>query len=163
MRVVAVLIALASLSRADHPCDDEHAAHCPAEGPATLGACLRQETLSEKCAAWVAMHDACEAELAGYCSNACDGASCGYANEAASCLTKWTNPREISDGCRASFPPEEVKVERVQSEKAKARSAKRRAVREAAAERLRKMQAGEHVEAEKADGPAAALPSGEEL
>ena len=50
------------------------------------------------------------------------------------------------------------------SEKAKARSAARRAARAAAAEKVRRMQAGEDVEADAADsGPAAALPSGAEL
>mmetsp|Transcript_16560 Transcript_16560/g.49445 ORF Transcript_16560/g.49445 Transcript_16560/m.49445 type:complete len:134 (-) Transcript_16560:116-517(-) len=130
MRAPALVALLLIAARADHPCDDEHARHCPAEGPTTLGKCLKEHELSEKCAAWVKMHDACATELSGYCSTACDGATCGYANEATSCLTKWTKPEDISDACRATFPVEAPKVERVQSEKAKARSAARRKARE---------------------------------
>ena len=160
--VVASLVV--ALAAGDHPCDEEHGKFCPSDGPKTLGACLKKHERSEACDAWVTLHDACEAELAGYCARACDGETCGYANEAVACLTKWTKQEEVSEGCRAAFPPEPVKVERVQSEKAKARSAARKAARAKAAEQVRRMQAGEDVAAEAADsGPAAALPSGAEL
>ena len=86
--VVASLVV--ALAAGDHPCDEEHGKFCPSDGPKTLGACLKKHERSEACDAWVTLHDACEAELAGYCARACDGETCGYANEAVACLTKWT-------------------------------------------------------------------------
>lgn len=163
LRVVVASVLL-SLCLSDHPCDSEHGQFCPEHGPSTLGSCLKKQELSEGCAAWVRLHDACEEETTkGYCARACDGESCGYANEAVSCLTKWMKQEDVSEGCRAEFPYEAPKVERVQSEKAKARSAARKAARAKAAEQVRRMQAGEDVEAESSSGPAAALPSGDEL
>ena len=159
----AALVLLLALASADHPCDTEHGQHCPEDGPSTLRACLNNlDSLSEACAAWVGMHDACAEELKGYCAKACNDEPCGYANEAVACLTKWEKPENISPGCAASFPYEAPKVERVLSEKAKAKSAARKAARAKAAAQVRRMQAGENVDAEseKSSGPAAALPSG---
>ena len=146
-----------------HPCDEEHGTLCPEHGPGTLGTCLKAQALSDKCKGWVEMHDASEAELKGYCGRGCDDGPCGYTNEATYCLTLWMNQDEVSAACKAAFPPPEVKQERVRSEASKKKSAARRAAREAAAERVRRMQAGEDVEAEADSSPRAALPGGGEL
>lgn len=166
-RVCCVVAGLLAAARAiGHPCDDEHGRLCPEHGPTTLGGCLRENraALSEGCGVWVAMHDACEPELAGYCARACDGETCGFANEAVACLTMWTDQAAIGERCRAALPPPEVKVERVRSEKSRARSAARKAAREKAAEKVRRLNAGLGVEEDDADaGPRAALPSGDDL
>ena len=104
MHAVARLILAAALvagARAGHPCDDEHGQFCPEDGPATLGGCLNaQSGLSEGCASWVAMHDACQAELGGYCAKACDEGTCGYSNDAVACLMNWMRQEDVSDECK---------------------------------------------------------------
>ena len=97
MRWDPLLAVLAVVAFADHPCDDEHGQFCPAEGPTTLGACLKQHELSEGCATWVKMHDACEQECQGYCSRACDESTCCYSNDAIACLMNWENQDNLSD------------------------------------------------------------------
>ena len=168
MRVVVVAGLVAAARAIGHACDDEHGRLCPEHGPTTLGGCLRAQraSLSDGCGAWVAMHDACEAELGGYCARACDGETCGFANEAVACLTMWMDQADVSAECRAMFPPPPVKVERVRSAKSMARSAARKAAREKAAEKVRRLNAGLAAEAEDGaaeGGPRAALPSGDDL
>ena len=165
MKAVVRFWLLAVVVIADHPCDDEHGQFCPAEGPTTLGACLKQHELSEGCATWVKMHDACEAECQGYCSRACDESTCCYSNDAIACLMNWENQDNLSDGCKSALPAREEKTQPERSEGAKRKSAARKAAREAAAAKVRRMQAGEDVESDTSDpgAPAAQLGYGADL
>ena len=125
MKPIDLLWVLAVVVFADHPCDDEHGQFCPAEGPTTLGACLKQHELSEGCATWVKMHDACEAECQGYCSRACDESTCCYSNDAIACLMNWENQDNLSDGCKSALPAREEKTQPDRSEGAKRASVAR--------------------------------------
>merc|ERR1719333_1186471 len=118
-------------SGAVHACDSEQGAACPAEAGASLGACLKDPSkhetpteISEGCKAFMALNDACAAEIEKSCSGMV------YSDDTIVCLTQWTQASDLSAECAAALPKkEEEDPAKVDAEKAAWR-AKRKAARE---------------------------------
>merc|ERR1711920_753325 len=96
------------------------------------GACLKDPSkhesnieISEGCKAFMALNDACTAEIEKSCSGM------AYTDDTLMCLTQWTSASDLSPECAAALPKkEEENTEEVDQEKAAWR-AKRKAAREA--------------------------------
>merc|ERR1719482_60233 len=104
-------LALLALAAA-HPCDPEHGTACPFAAGKEVGECLKDPskheekvTLSAECSSFVALHDACAEEI----DSACSGNA--YNDDTMLCLTQWTSPAQLSDGCKAAQPKKEEKEE----------------------------------------------------
>merc|ERR1719499_889560 len=141
LALVAAIAAAALLTptSAVHACDSEQGALCPAEAGAALGACLKdpskwegQAEISQGCKDFMAINDACEAEI----ERACSGMA--YSDDTMVCLTQWTSADSLSAGCAAALPQKEaVSMAEVDKEK-EAWRAKRKAARQAAQDALEK-------------------------
>ena len=109
--LLRLLLIVAAVNAAPLPsCDDETNAHCVGEdadlSPAGISKCLGAlETRSELCSTYLAMMEACKADMA-------DGGVCGAAamdGEGMPCLVQRTKPEDLTEACRAALPVNDLK------------------------------------------------------
>mmetsp|Transcript_9998 Transcript_9998/g.24920 ORF Transcript_9998/g.24920 Transcript_9998/m.24920 type:complete len:183 (-) Transcript_9998:99-647(-) len=135
----AAALAHVPLAGAVHACDSEQGALCPSEAGKDLGSCLRNPSkwegkmeISTGCQDFMALNDACAAELDAHCSGM------AYSDDTLVCLTQWTSPDNLGAACAAALPKKEAEVDAEVDKEKEAWRAKRKAAREAAQNMMEK-------------------------
>ena len=130
--IFIVLCGLSSLARAQIPCDDAYGAFCPEEAGWGVQSCLKKvdaADLTSECAQYVAIHDACEADIKEHCAGK------EFTGDLLPCLTEWTKPADLSEGCASSLPKKEATKKKEMTADQKRRANKRREIRNKAAKK----------------------------
>eukprot|EP00429_Kryptoperidinium_foliaceum_P047831 CAMPEP_0176107074 /NCGR_PEP_ID=MMETSP0120_2-20121206/53734_1 /TAXON_ID=160619 /ORGANISM="Kryptoperidinium foliaceum, Strain CCMP 1326" /LENGTH=165 /DNA_ID=CAMNT_0017441201 /DNA_START=60 /DNA_END=557 /DNA_ORIENTATION=+ len=140
-KTLSAVLAAASLKVASavHACDAEQGALCPAEAGAALGTCLKDPSkweskmeISAACKEFMAINDACAAEIEGSCSGM------AYSDDTMVCLTQWTAQDTLSAGCAAALPKKEDKEDAAVDAEKKAWREKRKKARKDAQDMMEK-------------------------
>eukprot|EP00933_Yihiella_yeosuensis_P028129 TRINITY_DN2192_c0_g1_i2.p1 TRINITY_DN2192_c0_g1~~TRINITY_DN2192_c0_g1_i2.p1 ORF type:complete len:177 (-),score=49.48 TRINITY_DN2192_c0_g1_i2:162-692(-) len=134
------------LSHAGPSCDNEAGQVCPSSMGKEIGICLQDPSkhqitdidgnprelepgekpmeLSNDCLEFIKINTACDKEISEHCQEMY------FHGDTMTCLTTWTKPDVLSEGCRAALPKKEEE-EKEDASKAEWR-AKRKAAREEA-------------------------------
>merc|ERR1740138_251377 len=106
-----------------------------------LGACLKDPSkhestveISDGCKAFMAINDACTAEIEKGCSGM------EYTDDTMVCLTQWTSADSLSPECAAALPKKEDESEEKVDKEKEAWRAKRKAARQASMDMMDKEQ-----------------------
>merc|ERR1719453_697385 len=115
------------------PCDDEYGANCPEESGWAVGECLRKTEVSAACSSFIEMHDACKDDIEKHCIGK------EYTGDLLVCLSEWTKPADLSEGCLNVLPKKEEKKKRELTPEEKAKADARRKARKKAAKYAREL------------------------
>eukprot|EP00931_Biecheleriopsis_adriatica_P081895 TRINITY_DN55241_c0_g1_i1.p1 TRINITY_DN55241_c0_g1~~TRINITY_DN55241_c0_g1_i1.p1 ORF type:complete len:199 (+),score=75.23 TRINITY_DN55241_c0_g1_i1:69-599(+) len=154
----ALLAAAPRGAEALSACDDEAGQVCPMSIGKEIGECLQDPSkhqltdidgnprelepgekpleLSEGCKEFIQINTACNDEIAEHCQEMY------FHGDTMTCLTQWTKPDVLGEGCRAALPKKEEEDDKVDAEK-EAWRAQKKAARKAAMDAIEKEKGGD--------------------
>jgi hypothetical protein len=115
------------------PCDDAYGEHCPEALGWAVGECMKihDSSLTDACKAYISLMETCKGDINEHCKDK------EYTGDAISCLSEWTKPDLLSEGCKEALPKPATKKERGQTKEQRSKANKRKRIRNQAARQAR--------------------------
>ena len=67
---------------------------------------IKIESLSKACSEFLRVQESCREDIDIHCTGK------EFTGEVLYCLTEWTNPSSLTEGCKSALPPKEEKPEK---------------------------------------------------